>query len=147
MTGFGPTIIFARAYGVSLAERGFPRVSPMSDEKSPRSLEELDARLKQAEAERQSPAPNEGAVSEGSLSGFGMAFRIGTELVAALAVGVGIGLLLDWWLDTAPWLLVVFFFVGAAAGILNVYRTASGIGLGPGYRKPHEAEPGRKNEE
>ncbi len=119
----------------------------MSDEKTPQSLEHLDARLKQAAAGRQ-PSASEGmATAEGSSSGFGMAFRIGTELVAALVVGVGIGLLLDNWLNTAPWFMVVFFFVGAAAGILNVYRAASGIGLGPGYGKPRERGPGNEEQD
>lgn len=68
------------------------------------------------------------------MSGVGMAFRIGTELVAGLAIGVGIGWGLDYWLETGPWFLVVFFFLGSGAGILNVYRAASGIGLAPGYR-------------
>ena len=65
----------------------------------------------------------------------GLAFRIGIELVAALAVGVGIGWLLDVWLDTKPWLMVVFFFLGAGAGILNVYRTVSSYGLAGGHRQ------------
>lgn len=65
------------------------------------------------------------------MSGFGMAMRIGTELVAGLVVGVGIGYLLDRWLGTAPWFLVVFFFLGSGAGILNVYRSASGLGATP----------------
>ena len=64
------------------------------------------------------------------MAGLGVAFRIGVELVAALVVGVGIGLLLDNWLGTGPWFLVAFFFLGAAAGVLNVYRAASGIGYG-----------------
>ena len=70
------------------------------------------------------------------MPGMALAFRIGTELVSALVVGVGIGFLLDKWLDTTPWFLVVFFFLGAAAGILNVYRAASGFGLAPAYKAP-----------
>ena len=54
----------------------------------------------------------------------GNAFKLGTELVAAVAVGTIIGFILDSWLGTTPWLIVIFFFVGAAAGMLNVIRTA-----------------------
>ena len=54
----------------------------------------------------------------------GSAFKLGTELVAAVAVGTIIGFILDSWLGTTPWLIVIFFFVGAAAGMLNVIRTA-----------------------
>lgn len=52
----------------------------------------------------------------------GLGFRAGVEVVSALAVGVVVGLLLDRWLGTGPWLLMLFFVVGSAAGILNVYR-------------------------
>ncbi len=55
----------------------------------------------------------------------GSAFKLGTELVAAVAVGTIIGFILDSWFDTKPWLIIIFFFLGAAAGILNVIRTAS----------------------
>jgi len=55
----------------------------------------------------------------------GNAFKLGTELVAAVAVGTIIGFILDTWFDTKPWLIVIFFFLGAAAGMLNVIRTAS----------------------
>ena len=54
----------------------------------------------------------------------GSAFKLGTELVAAVAVGTIIGFILDSWFDTKPWLIIIFFFLGAAAGILNVIRTA-----------------------
>ena len=54
----------------------------------------------------------------------GNAFRLGTEMVAAVLVGTIIGFILDNWFDTKPWLLIIFFFLGAAAGILNVIRTA-----------------------
>jgi len=53
---------------------------------------------------------------------------IGTELVAAVAVGVGLGYVLDLWLGTKPWLMMVFFFLGSAAGMLNVYRATSYLG-------------------
>ena len=63
--------------------------------------------------------------SEKRGSFMGSAFKLGTELVAAVAVGTIIGFILDSWFDTKPWLIIIFFFLGAAAGILNVIRTAS----------------------
>ena len=55
----------------------------------------------------------------------GSAFKLGTELVAAVAVGTIIGFILDSWFDTKPWLIIIFFFLGTIAGILNVIRTAN----------------------
>ena len=55
----------------------------------------------------------------------GNAFKLGTELVAAVAVGTIIGFILDSWFDTKPWLIIIFFFLGSAAGMLNVIRTAN----------------------
>ena len=55
----------------------------------------------------------------------GNAFKLGTELVAAVAVGTIIGFILDNWFDTKPWLIIIFFFLGAAAGMLNVIRAAN----------------------
>ena len=55
----------------------------------------------------------------------GSAFKLGTELVAAVGVGTIIGFILDSWFDTKPWLIIIFFFLGAAAGILNVIKTAN----------------------
>ena len=54
----------------------------------------------------------------------GNAFKLGTELVAAVAVGTIIGFILDSWFDTKPGLIIIFFFLGAAAGMLNVIRAA-----------------------
>lgn len=109
----------------------------MPEEKPSPSLEDLDARLRQARERRpdgstkEDQGPNRSAIGPG----LGFALRIGVELVAALAVGVGIGLLLDRWLGTGPWMLVVFFFLGSAAGFLNVYRIVSGYGYAAGYRR------------
>ena len=55
----------------------------------------------------------------------GSAFKLGTELVAAVGVGTIIGFILDSWFDTKPWLIIIFFFLGAAAGMMNVIRTAN----------------------
>ena len=55
----------------------------------------------------------------------GSAFRLGTELVAAVMVGTIIGFILDNWFDTKPWFIITFFFIGVIAGILNVIRVAN----------------------
>ena len=55
-------------------------------------------------------------------SGAGFGFKISTEIIAALVVGVGIGLIVDNYLNTKPFGLIIFFIFGALAGFLNVYR-------------------------
>ena len=54
----------------------------------------------------------------------GKALKISTELVAAVVVGTTLGFILDNWFDTRPWLTISFFFMGVAAGILNVIKSA-----------------------
>jgi ATP synthase protein I len=81
----------------------------------------FDERLRQARTRQgldQRPE-GRGALPEG---GWGVGFRAGVEIVSALIVGVGIGLLLDRWLGTFPWLFLVFFLVGSAAGVMNLFR-------------------------
>jgi F0F1-type ATP synthase assembly protein I len=57
--------------------------------------------------------------SAGEISTVGLAF------VLALVLGAWFGRVVDRWLGTTPWFFIVFFFLGLAAGILNVYRTVS----------------------
>ena len=64
----------------------------------------------------------------------GLAMRAGVELVAGVAVGAGVGYGLDLWLGSSPWLLILCFIVGAAAGMLNVYRAINGLGMAVGYK-------------
>ena len=54
--------------------------------------------------------------------GAGFGFRISTEIVAALVVGVGIGIIVDNYFNTQPFGLIIFFILGALAGFLNIYR-------------------------
>jgi ATP synthase protein I len=112
----------------------------MSEPKHPLSLEELSERLKAAQgpgAKRDGGPPQ----SVGSMSqALGMAFRAGVELVAAFVVALGIGWLVDYWLGTRPWFLVVFFFLGAATAFMNVMRVARGMGLQIGFPKSGETQ-------
>ena len=57
-------------------------------------------------------------------SKLGIAFKMSTEMVAAVVVGTIIGFILDNWFGTKPWLILIFFFVGVVTGILNVFRSA-----------------------
>ncbi len=97
------------------------------------SKKDFDARLRVAQAKQARRGGGPAAGSRGS--GLGFAFRIGTELVAGVVLGVALGLGLDYWLDTRPWFMILFFFLGAGAGMLNVYRTVTGMGHAVGYEK------------
>ena len=57
-------------------------------------------------------------------SSLGIAFKMSTELVAAVVVGTIIGFILDKTFGTKPWLILMFFFVGVIAGIINVFKSA-----------------------
>ena len=63
-----------------------------------------------------------------SVSGYAQAFRLSSEFIAAIAVGIGIGWVLDRWAGTSPWGLIVFLLLGFCAGILNVLRAAGLVG-------------------
>ncbi|MCW9032913.1 MAG: AtpZ/AtpI family protein [Rhodospirillales bacterium] len=115
----------------------------MSNDNDPNELEDFNARLRRAQESASQGESEDNELPSTSSQGFSLAIRIGSELVAALAVGVLIGYLLDRWLETTPWLMVVFFFLGSAAGILNVYRASEGIGMAPGYSEQNKA-PGAK---
>ena len=117
----------------------------MSEERPSPSLEELDAKLKAARGQRE--AKGGGSKAEAG-SGLGMALKVGVEFVSAVGVGVAIGLLLDYWLETKPWLMIVFFLLGSAAGFLNIFRTMSGYGYVAGYSaKDGEKKPEGKGSE
>ena len=85
------------------------------------NLEDFKTRLKIAKSKIKNNIQSD---NEERASFMGKAFKLGTDLVAAVAVGTIIGFILDTWFDTKPWLIIIFFFLGAAAGMLNVIRTA-----------------------
>ena len=65
--------------------------------------------------------------------GMALAGRVTTELVAGVVVGTFIGWAFDNWLGTTPTLMVVFFFLGSAAGMMNVWRALTGRGMAAGF--------------
>jgi ATP synthase protein I len=60
-------------------------------------------------------------------SSIGTAFKLSTELVSAVIVGTIIGFILDKTFGTKPWLILIFFFVGVVAGIINVVKSAKNM--------------------
>lgn len=56
-----------------------------------------------------------------------MAWRMVIELVAGLAIGFGIGYGLDSLFGTLPIFLVIFIFLGLAAGVNTMMRSAKEI--------------------
>ena len=86
--------------------------------------DDFKTRLKIAKSKIQKKIVSE---SEKKGSFLGSAFKLGTELVAAVVVGTIIGFILDSWFDTKPWLIITFFFIGVIAGMLNVIRVAKNM--------------------
>ena len=60
----------------------------------------------------------------GGMAGFGQALKLSSEFIAGVAVGAGLGWLIDRMAGTSPWGLIVFLLLGFAAGVLNVLRSA-----------------------
>ncbi len=83
------------------------------------ALEELDERLRKARGDQ-----DDDESEDRRSTSIGLAFRLTTELVAGLVVGIAIGWGLDRWLGTMPWFVLLFLFLGMTAGILNVVKTA-----------------------
>ena len=83
--------------------------------------EDFKTRLKIAKSKNQKKYLSE---EEKRGSFMGNAFKLGTELVAAVGVGTIIGFILDSWFGTKPWLIIIFFFLGSIAGIMNVIKAA-----------------------
>ena len=86
-----------------------------------KKISEFNTRLKIAKKKASKRSLENNKKNSTSL---GQAFKISTEMVAAVFVGLTIGFILDNWFDTKPWLIIIFFFVGVIAGILNVFRSA-----------------------
>src|SRR5438128_6797012 len=106
----------------------------MSDGRPTDPLARLGEEIDKARAQRVRGQPV--AAERSSLQqGLSLGLRIGIELVVAVAVATGLGWAIDRWLGTRPWGMIVLFFLGVAAGMMNVYRAVNSITRAAGYPK------------
>lgn len=114
-----------------------PARPAIRDDELERRRRELDAVL--SERREQAQAASEGAKSD--KAGYGQALKLSSEFIAGVVVGAGLGWIIDRWLGTSPWGLIVFLLLGFGAGVLNVLRSA-GMVADAGIRtKPRDGEP------
>jgi ATP synthase protein I len=106
----------------------------MAREEGSPDFKDFDERLRRLREEARLPQDEQ--VDERPKSSIGGAgVQIGVELVAGVIGGALIGYWLDRWFDTWPVLFLIFFFLGAAAGMLNAYRYIRRISDVPEQRK------------
>ncbi len=110
----GPMVKSAKGRGADSTRERDPKFPAKDDKRA-----DFNERLGRARG-RRSEAPD--ATARGNA--MGTAFRISSELVVGIFVGALTGWQLDKWFDTSPVLLLIFFLLGAAAGIWNVIRVA-----------------------
>ena len=87
------------------------------------SGDDFAARLAAARGRRDAGRETTSDVAARNTGQLGLGFRIAVDLLAGVTVGVGMGLVLDRWLGTSPWFLLVFLILGFAAGMTNMLRT------------------------
>ncbi len=89
----------------------------------PNDLKKIEERIAKINSQRQKKLDKK--VSDNSFVRFSqVGLRVGAELLSGVLIGAGIGYAFDAWLNTKPLGLIVFLFLGGAAGVLNVYKFA-----------------------
>ncbi len=91
----------------------------MPDPADKSDLDDLGARLEAAKA-RHAPEPRSVAVSA-----LAQGTRHAFEIAATTIVGAGIGWMLDRWLQTGPWMFLLFLLLGIAAGFWNLMKAVN----------------------
>lgn len=128
--------------GENMSDRSHGKKAEDGDELGSRSRA-LDEALA---ARRPAPASDErGGPPTGGAAGFGQAIKLSSEFIAGVAVGAGLGWLIDNLAGTSPWGLIVFLLVGFAAGVLNVLRSV-GVVAEP-ERRVHPSQTGQKKDD
>lgn len=101
-----------------------PEKNGQSDPSSPTDLDTLESKLASAHARR---AAKIGPDKSDDNSLLGMAWRLSTELLVSVLVGMFLGLGIDTLLGTKPWGFFLGLGFGIAAGFMSVFRTADAM--------------------
>ena len=102
-----------------------PQESKGQHESTGEVTRDLASRIASAKRERAIEDDRASRAASPEMTGVARGLRIGTEFIAAILVGTGLGYLIDLGLGTSPWGLLTLFLVGFAAGILNVTRVVA----------------------
>jgi ATP synthase protein I len=96
-------------------------------ENNPERLDELGARLKAARerVEGSSGESEQQSAENSRMTALGL--RMSLELFVGIVFGLGLGWLIDLWLGTKPWFMIILMFLGLGAGISNVMRAARNL--------------------
>lgn len=107
-----------------------PRNAKGPDQSASGVTSDLASRIASAKQNRAVEDNRASANGSGDMSGLARGVRIGTEFIAAILVGAGLGYLIDLGLGslglhTTPWGMLILLLIGFAAGILNVIRVVA----------------------
>ena len=116
----------------------------MSEGEKPDPLARLAAEIDRARS-AQPTSQADGPRGPNLQQGMGLGFRIGIEFVVAIVVATGLGWAIDRGLGTRPWGMIVLFFLGVGAGMVNVYRAVTGIKTAVGYGRPGNVPAAKKD--
>ena len=126
--------------------RAGERLEPVAEEPFSERLKRLEERIAKAKSTREPPRSHRGEFTQGSL-----AWRMVTELVVGMCLGLALGAGLDALLGTRPVFLVVFVLLGFAGGVRTMLRTADEVKRGRGeaalMKKPGPKAPDDTDEE
>jgi ATP synthase protein I len=110
-----------------MARNGKPDRRASEDAELARRLKALDQRLDEERGADRSA----NAVAPAPLSASAGGFRLATDFIAGVALGVALGLGFDRLFGTSPWGLLVWSLLGFVAGVVNVLRSAGMMKPGP----------------
>ncbi len=106
--------------------------------------DDLERRRRNLEAKlaTRQPVRHEGKAGAGGATGYGQAMKLSSEFIAGIAVGAGLGWMIDRLTGSSPWGLIILLLLGFVAGVLNVLRSVGkvaefgqGSGRGPDDRR------------